>query len=63
MPTANYQSKTKASLIKIIEAKEKNYDHLLSDALTWGKENDDLKQQQQILIYLLVLIFTYGVFF
>tara|TARA_B100000029_G_C17547298_1_gene948892 strand:+ start:1324 stop:1515 length:192 start_codon:yes stop_codon:yes gene_type:complete len=63
MPTANYQSKTKASLIKIIEAKEKNYDRLLSDALSLGKENDDLEQQQQILIYLLVLIFTYGVFF
>ncbi len=63
MPTANYQSKTKASLIKIIEAKEKNYDRLLSDALALGKENDDLEEQQQILICLLVLIFTYGVFF
>ena len=56
----NYASKTKDNLIKIIDMKDREYNDLLSSSLTWGKENDVLKDQQVILFWLLFIIAGIG---
>ena len=59
----NYASKTKDNLIKIIDMKDREITDILSSSLTWGKENDDLKEQQTILIWLLFIIASVGFMF
>ena len=59
----NYASKTKDNLIKIVEMKDREITDLLSSSLTWGKENDDLKDQQSILFWLLFIIAGIGFMF
>tara|TARA_B100001109_G_C18611975_1_gene357370 strand:- start:408 stop:590 length:183 start_codon:yes stop_codon:yes gene_type:complete len=59
----NYASKTKDNLIKIIDMKDREITDILASSLTWGKENDDLKEQQTILIWLLFIIASIGFMF
>ena len=59
----NYASKTKDNLIKIVEMKDREYNDILSDSLTFAKENDDLKDQQLILFWLLFIVAGLGVSF
>jgi len=59
----NYASKTKDNLIKIIDMKDREITDILSSSLTWGKENDDLKEQQTILIWSLFIIASIGFMF
>ena len=59
----NYASKTKDNLIKIIDMKDREITDILSSSLTWGKENDDLKEQQTILIWLLFITASVGFMF
>ncbi len=59
----NYASKTKDNLIKIIDMKDREYTDILSSSLTFAKENDDLKEQQTILIWLLFIIAGVGFMF
>ncbi len=56
----NYASKTKENLIRIIDMKDREMDDILSTSLTWGKENDVLKDQQVILFWLLFIIAGIG---
>jgi len=56
----NYASKTKENLIRIIDMKDREYTDLLSSSITWGKENDVLKDQQVILFWLLFIIAGIG---
>ena len=56
----NYASKTKDNLIKILDMKDREYDDILSSSLTFAKENDDLKDQQLILFWLLFIIAGLG---
>ena len=59
----NYASKTKDSLIKILDMKDREITDLLSSSLTWGKENVDLKDQQLILFWLLFITAGIGFMF
>ena len=59
----NYASKTKDNLIKIIDMKDREITDILSSSLTWGKENDDLKDQQVILFWLLFITAGIGFMF
>ena len=59
----NYASKTKDNLIKILDARDKEINDYLSSVLTFGKENDDLKDQQLILFWLLFIIAGLGFMF
>ena len=59
----NYASKTKDNLIKIIDMKDREITDILASSLTWGKENDDLKEQQTILIWALFIIASIGFMF
>ena len=59
----NYASKTKDNLIKIIDMKDKEYNDILETSLTWGKENDVLKEQQLILFWLLFITAGIGFMF
>ena len=59
----NYASKTKDNLIKIIDMKDRELNDILSTSLTWGKENDDLKDQQLILFWLLFITASVGFMF
>jgi len=56
----NYASKTKDNLIKILDMKDREYNDILSSSLTYAKENDDLKDQQLILFWLLFIIAGIG---
>ena len=56
----NYASKTKENLIKIIDMKDREYNDILESSLTWGKENDVLKEQQTILFWLLFIVAGIG---
>jgi|14_taG_2_1085336.scaffolds.fasta_scaffold57027_2 cytochrome P450 len=59
----NYASKTKDNLIKIVEMKDREITDILSSSLTWGKENDTLKEQQLILFWLLFITAGIGFMF
>ena len=59
----NYASKTKDNLIKIIDMKDREYTDILSSSLTFAKENDDLKDQQSILLWLLFITASIGFMF
>ena len=59
----NYASKTKDNLIKILDMKDREYNDILSSSLTFAKENDDLKDQQLILFWLLFIIAGLGFMF
>ena len=59
----NYASKTKDNLIKILDMKDREITDILASSLTWGKENDDLKEQQTILIWALFIIASIGFMF
>ena len=59
----NYASKTKENLIKIIDMKDREYNDILASSLTWGKENDVLKEQQTILFWLLFITAGIGFMF
>ena len=56
----NYASKTKDNLIKLCDAKDREITDYLSSTLTISKENDDLKDQQLILFWLLFIIAGIG---
>ena len=56
----NYASSTKARLIEVLKQKDKELNSILATSLTWGKENDDLKDQQLILFWLLFIIAGLG---
>ena len=56
----NYASKTKDNLIKILNMKDKESIERLASELTYAKENDDLKDQQLILFWLLFIIAGLG---
>ena len=56
----NYASKTKDNLIKILDMKDREYNDILSSSITWAKENDDLKDKQLILFWLLFIIAGLG---
>ena len=56
----NYASKTKDSLIKILDMKDREYNDILSSSLTFAKENDELKDKQLILFWLLFIIAGLG---
>ena len=56
----NYKSKTKDNLIKIVEMKDREIDDILCSSLTFSKENDDLKDQQLILFWLLFIVAGLG---
>ena len=59
----NYASKTKANLIEIIGIKDEESIERLASELTYAKENDDLKDQQLILLWLLFIIASVGFMF
>ena len=59
----NYASKTKDSLIKIVDQRDKEINDYLSSTLTFAKENDDLKDQQSILFWLLFITAGIGFMF
>ena len=59
----NYASKTKDNLIKILDMKDREYNDILSSSLTYAKENDDLKDQQLILFWLLFITAGIGFMF
>ena len=59
----NYASKTKDNLIKIIDMKDRELDDYLSQSLFFAKGNDDLKDQQTILIWLLFITASIGFMF
>ena len=59
----NYASKTKDSLIKIVDQRDKEITDYLSSTLTFAKENDDLKDQQSILFWLLFITAGIGFMF
>ena len=59
----NYASKTKDNLIKIIDMKDRELDDYLSQCLFFAKGNDDLKDQQTILIWLLFITASIGFMF
>ena len=59
----NYASKTKDNLIKIIDMKDREMDDILCSSITFAKDNDDLKEQQTILIWLLFIIASIGFMF
>ncbi len=56
----NYASKTKDNLIKILDMKDREYNDILSSSLTFAKENDELKDKQLILFWLLFIIAGLG---
>ena len=56
----NYASKTKDNLIKILDMKDREYNDILSSSLTFAKENDELKDKQLILFWLLFIIAGIG---
>ena len=56
----NYASKTKDNLIKLLDMKDREMDDILSSSITFAKENDDLKDQQLILFWLLFIIAGIG---
>ena len=59
----NYASKTKDNLIKIIDMKDRELDDILCSSITFAKDNDDLKEQQTILLWLLFIIASIGFMF
>ena len=59
----NYASKTKDNLIKILNMKDKESIERLASELTFAKENDDLKDQQLILFWLLFITAGIGFMF
>jgi len=54
---------TKSQLIDLVCSKDKELTDILSTSLTWGKENDDLKDQQLILFWLLFITAGIGFMF
>jgi len=59
----NYASKTKDSLIKMVDQRDREINDYLSSTLTFAKENDDLKDQQIILFWLLFITAGIGFMF
>ena len=56
----NYASKTKDNLIKILDMKDRELDTHLVDFINIAKKNDDLKEKQVILYWLLFIIAGIG---
>ena len=56
----NYASKTKDNLIKILDMKDRELDTHLVDFINIAKKNDDLKDKQLILFWLLFIIAGLG---
>ena len=56
----NYASKTKDNLIKIIEMKDKELDENLDTCLYYNNRNDELREQQLILFWLLFIVAGLG---
>ena len=54
---------TKSQLVDLVCAKDRELTDILSTSLTWGKENDDLKDQQLILFWLLFITASVGFMF
>ena len=59
----NYASKTKDNLIKILDIKDREITDILSSSLTFAKENDDLKEEQTVLFWLLFITAGIGFMF
>ena len=59
----NYASKTKDNLIKILDMKDREITDILSSSLTFAKENDDLKEEQTVLFWLLFITAGIGFMF
>ena len=59
----NYASKTKDSLIKIVDQRDREINDYLSNVLTMAKKNDDLNDQQVILFWLLFITAGIGFMF
>ena len=59
----NYAKETKSSLIDILKYRDNEIKEFQSLYAYGDIDNKDLKEKQQVLIYLLLLTFTIGVLF
>ena len=59
----NYASKTKSDLLEIIKYRDNEIKEFQSLYVNNDINSRDLKEKQQVLIYLLLLTFTIGVLF
>ena len=59
----NYAKETKSSLIDILKYRDNEIKEFQSLYAHEDVDNKDLKEKQQVLIYLLIVTFTIGVLF
>ena len=59
----NYASKTKSDLLEIINYRDNEFKEFQSLYAHTDIDLSELKEKQQILIYLLLVVFTVGVLF
>ena len=59
----NYASKTKSNLIEILKYRDNEIKEFQSLYAHNDIDLNELKEKQQVLIYLLLLVFTVGVLF
>ena len=59
----NYTKETKSSLIDILKYRDNEIKEFQSLYAHGDVDNKDLKEKQQVLIYLLIVTFTIGVLF
>ena len=59
----NYASKTKSNLIEILKYRDNEIKEFQSLYAHTDIDLNELKEKQQILIYLLLVVFTVGVLF
>ena len=59
----NYAKQTKASLIDIVKYRDNEIKEIQSLYVNNDINNKELREKQQVLIYLLIITFTIGVLF